>query len=422
MVKYCLHFDWPAAGQGLPGMVKSRVFLSMDQGAREFVDCHSWSFQLSKLLDETKLTETVHESIVGLQAVGIDVEELKFILNQARKNMEAKLKLKGFEIVPTDHALAIYIYTIEKPSVYAAINSIMFSADRSMHGMPCAKLISCMSFIKFLDHALLSLPMQLRFNGRVYRGVKWVFPSTEKHDPENYFFQGRTMQFFEFKSSSKSHATMFHERFCGHEGPRTVFIINATEGYDISLFSHFGEGEDEVLFRPLSTMKVLECAKLNDPLRRIDSKGGFPDNVTLLQTSAGHEYAPGALDPTAADAASACGDAMGGLSQASDDVDMVAWIDEHLSGFFDATKRRTLASALGAHDITVPMLLDDDGGCTADIGLTTGQKLAVVRAIKLSKSKVPSQVCLFQSQRNVFVQGHSQAHFSVIELCSLIFF
>ena len=63
------------------------------------------------------------------------------------------------------------------------------------------------------------------------------------------------------------------------------------------------------------------------------------------------------------------------------------WIEEHLSGVFDAVKLQTLAEALDKSDITLPMLLEDES-CINDAGLTAGQRTAIVRGVRLWKQKV----------------------------------
>jgi hypothetical protein len=102
---------------------------------------------------------------------------------------------------------------------------------------------------------------------------------------------------------------MNHEQFCGHDaGPRTIFSIDVTLGYDIRELSFFGATEAEVLLPPLSHFRVKGASAptcvLDDPqtrwpwvpmtttqfrelpqaekLRRTQ-QGGFPDTVQLTQ-------------------------------------------------------------------------------------------------------------------------------------------
>ena len=107
-----------------------------------------------------------------------------------------------------------------------------------------------MPYIKFLDTALSRLPASFIFQGRVQRGVKWVYPSPDQHDPEVYFRVGAVVYWYEFKSSSTKREVMSRPHFCGHEpGPRTIFVIEAIHAYDIRAFSFYGDSEGEVRVR-----------------------------------------------------------------------------------------------------------------------------------------------------------------------------
>jgi hypothetical protein len=59
------------------------------------------------------------------------VDTLEFVIGQARDWMQQVLEeLDASNVVPTDHALAIHIYTLESPSVYSLINKEMHSSGR----------------------------------------------------------------------------------------------------------------------------------------------------------------------------------------------------------------------------------------------------------------------------------------------------
>ena len=102
-----------------------------------------------------------------------------------------------------DFAIAIYLYTLEDPAIYKLMNGAMFAPGReTADGSVSDDIRACLPYIKFLDKSLISLPEKYHFKGRCFRGVKWVFPSTDKHDPESYFYEGKEFYFYEFKSSS----------------------------------------------------------------------------------------------------------------------------------------------------------------------------------------------------------------------------
>jgi hypothetical protein len=370
------------------GLSLSPGCFDMDQS--EFIDCTTSVDQFCKLLDEIELPANIDDAIVGLGAVDLDIHELKTELSQTRQNMIRKLKDNGAGSILIDHAQALYLYTHDHFAICSVIDSHIFSPDRNAKDT-LQRLMSCLPFIKFVDSALLSLPAQFRFSGRVYRGIKWVFQSLQEHDPEKYFFHGRSLQFLECKSASKVQEAMLHDRFCGHKGPRTIFSIDATDGYDVSLFSNHGEVGAGVLFRPLAKMEARGAVKGTDMLCQVDSGEGSPDMVNLVQTTSGHDYAPGALiaaPPAAASAVdSPAGIAASGLALLSD----LEWRIEELLAWEESgdspVERSALLAAMDAGDATLAALLGA-GACDAGI-LTGGQRIAVERAIQRCSEKVP---------------------------------
>lgn len=55
---------------------------------------------------------------------------------------------------------------------------------------------------------------------------------------------------------------MSRPEFCGAgPGPRTIFAIEAKHGYSVSQLSFYGESEAEVIFRPLTLLKVTRVKK-----------------------------------------------------------------------------------------------------------------------------------------------------------------
>ena len=169
--------------------------------------------------------------------------------------------------------------------MYGAVNGAMFADTRSRGKSGENKLKMVMPYAKFLDTALARLPQSFHFKGLVRRGVPWVFPKPEAHDVRRYFPKGREIAWYEFKSTSTNPEVMTRDHFCGMCGPRTIFVIEATKGYDICKLSIFGEDEAEVLFRPLTRLKVLiSINNIVDPLEEVDArKSGHPDIVCLEQ-------------------------------------------------------------------------------------------------------------------------------------------
>ena len=136
--------------------------------------------------------------------------------------------------------------------------------------------------IKYLDTALEEAPAKFEFSGRCQRGVKYVYPSPEDHDPERHFFAGKEVTWYKFNSASVEFKTMYMEQFCGKSGPRTIFNVEGVRGVSIAPFSEFAD-EAEVLFRPNTRLKVVRAQKKLLP-QHLDKActDGLPDEVDLV--------------------------------------------------------------------------------------------------------------------------------------------
>eukprot|EP01047_Picozoa_sp_COSAG01_P061193 COSAG01_NODE_7606_length_3129_cov_63.881848_1_plen_308_part_00 len=253
-------------------------------------------FCLRKGLRDTKLVASVREALAPLCAeAGIDIEMVDFVIATRVPTLQATLNREQIaEGYWLDYAVAIYLYTIDNPKIYQVLNDAMHAPDREVgRGGLSPRLRACLPFIKFLDTALESLPPKFLFKGRVNRGIKWAFPRCGRladgswvtdHDPEKEYPVGNRFFCYEFKSCAQDFKVMYHDTFCGERGPRTIFTIEACEGYRIQPFSHI-PAEAEVLLRPLSEFEVVSAQKRLEPqhLREGAPKGGFPDEVTLRQ-------------------------------------------------------------------------------------------------------------------------------------------
>ena len=282
-----------------------------------------WKRRLQKVLDEEPIAASLKEAARTLP--GVDQDDLEAIIDGQSEAWGDELHLpEGRFRLPTsypvDYAIAIHIYTLEDPRVYAVVNHAMFNPSRRKPGAPSHisdELRACLPFIKFLDAALAALPAEYVFRGEVRRGVKWVFPKPESHDPEAYFAPGAKLCWYEFKSTSKQQELMTREQFCGIDaGPRTIFTVQACRAYDIARFSFYqGEqSEYEVLFRPLSLFKVVHSQKnIIDPRKKAEleasgyhgmgaiQRSGFPDAISLEQLG-GEQSAAAVVPPPAAPA------------------------------------------------------------------------------------------------------------------------
>ena len=226
---------------------------------------HVWNSQLSKLLSETPLPRSLLDAVQSIPQV--DPGLLRAVIEGMREDWEELLySAEGaFNLpksYPLDYAVAIHVYTLANPSVYRVVNQAMFNPSRRKPGTAGTtvsnELHACLPYIKFLDAALEALPPAYVFKGEVRRGVPYVYPSPEKHDPAQHFRAGQKVMWYEFKSTSKRMEVMTRPHFCGvNAGPRTIFNVQACCAYSIEKFSFFQgvDSEYEVLFRPLSRFR-----------------------------------------------------------------------------------------------------------------------------------------------------------------------
>jgi hypothetical protein len=253
-----------------------------------------WAQQLRAVLEAVPLAVTLEEALAPLSAVldvdsgrQLDVERLRALVRGKRSGMRAILRREGCPDYSEDFALAIFLYTVEIPKLYAVINGQLRSPDRGGGaGGVSVGLRACLPYIKYLREALLNAPPHMTFEGRCHRGIKWAFPSPQDHNPAAFFYPGREFWWFEFKSSSEDFGTMYQVWFCGVSGPRTIFCIEGVRGVRISAFSAI-DSEKEVLFPPLTQFKVVRVQKKLRPedLRPGCAAGGFPDEVQLEPSS-----------------------------------------------------------------------------------------------------------------------------------------
>ena len=256
---------------------------------------HAWKRKLRREIDQTPLALTLEEAVRPLERFPeIDMEILLGVIEDQRREWKDELySPTGFDLPRSyrlDLAVAINVYTMNDPPVFVIINREMFNPDRrkSGSGEISGALRACLPFIKFLEEALKALPDAYIFKGEVRRGVKWVYPSPNNHNPTAHFGIGKTLMWYEFKSTSKEQHVMTREHFCGvRAGPRTIFVIEVFCGYWIEKFSAFQglQSEFEVLLPPLSEFEVVGVVKqIIDPKETSSlEKSGFPDVIQLKQ-------------------------------------------------------------------------------------------------------------------------------------------
>lgn len=214
------------------------------------------------------------------------MEMFELELGDKFEKLAIKHNEPAFRNYPRKFAKALYGYSLEKNqhgvSLYKISSTALF--EKATRSTKSAKVKAVLVFYKFLIGACNALPDCLRCYTRCHRGVKWVFPSPDDHNPESYFHEGRELLWFEFKSSTRAFSLMGKPDFCGHEGPRTVFSVKTNGScWDISDFSAFGTREQETLFLPLTAFRVAYAQKKCLPQRDDEAWFGFPDEVVLEQ-------------------------------------------------------------------------------------------------------------------------------------------
>jgi hypothetical protein len=293
---------------------------------------HAWKATLAKLLAETPLAASLWEAAQPLPHVDMDL--LRAVIDGKREDWEDELRGDEFNLPASyrlDFAVAIHVYTLANPPLYRVVNEAMFNPSRRKPGAAGTtisdELRACLPYIKFLDAALDALPPAYVYTGEVRRGVPWVWPSPDAHEPAQHFRAGQKVMWYEFKSTSKRMEVMTRPHFCGvNAGPRTIFTVQACCAYSIEKFSYFQgvDSEYEVLFRPLSRFQVVHAQKnIIDPKETTSlERSGFPDAVILKQLPTN---APTSGPPTPIDVT----DATPGPSDAlPSEADQLAWAME----------------------------------------------------------------------------------------------
>eukprot|EP01043_Picozoa_sp_COSAG02_P049529 COSAG02_NODE_4982_length_4751_cov_8.305245_2_plen_1387_part_01 len=252
----------------------------------------AWSAAITTAVQNEPCPETVLDALRSMAAVPtvinlhIDIGVVQGLIESKRSGMRDKLRQLGCppEFAVED-ALTIWIYTLEQPAVYRAVNRAL-RARLDASGQMSEAVKACLPFIKRLDWALDQAPTQFQYTGRCFRGDKWVWLSPQQHDPAGFFEHGFEFSWHEFKSASREMDIVYNEKFCGRRGPRTIFTIEGVYGVLIREFSEFAV-EDEVLF-PINTMfRVAHCQKrMRSQDLAQNATSGLPDEVHLQQPMA----------------------------------------------------------------------------------------------------------------------------------------
>ena len=141
---------------------------------------HAWARRLRRAIAGEPLAGSLIAACAPLASVGIDIELIDEILSRQERDWRRQRKLERLGLPDSfmNFALAIYVYTLEDPAVYTAVNRAMYNPERrgAQGVLPGAdlspELQACLPYIRFLDTALEQLPEAFIFRGRVHRGVR----------------------------------------------------------------------------------------------------------------------------------------------------------------------------------------------------------------------------------------------------------
>ena len=138
---------------------------------------HGWKKTLETAMKETPLEASLMEAIQSLRKLHgmVDVDLLEVIVKGKREEWKDFIysPAGGFKLPASyrlDFAVAIWVYTLAQPAVYAVVNREMFNQERRKPGAISgisSSLRACLPFIKFLDAGLEALPEPYIFQGEV---------------------------------------------------------------------------------------------------------------------------------------------------------------------------------------------------------------------------------------------------------------
>jgi hypothetical protein len=148
-----------------------------------------------------------------------------------------------------DHIAAIHMYT-QACDFYRTLNACLRARDRS-------RVTPFFSYLRLLLEALRQLPAQKR---TVYRGVKL--------DLSAKFRKGDEPVWWSVTSTSTTMDVLQSKEFCGQDGPRTVFVVQASHARDIAAFSAFAS-EEELILLPGAQLAVRSVVPMGGGLHLV---------------------------------------------------------------------------------------------------------------------------------------------------------
>jgi hypothetical protein len=148
-----------------------------------------------------------------------------------------------------DHIAAIHMYT-QACDFYRTLNACLRNRNRDY-------VIPFFPYLRLLLEALRQLPAQKRV---VYRGVKL--------DLSTKFKKGDEPVWWSVTSTSTTMEVLQSKDFCGQDGPRTVFVVQASHARDIAAFSAFAS-EEELILLPGAQLQVKSVVPMGGGLHLV---------------------------------------------------------------------------------------------------------------------------------------------------------
>jgi hypothetical protein len=162
----------------------------------------------------------------------------------------AKMKNHGASgALSADQIAAIHMYT-QACDFYRAFNECLRDRDRQ-------QVKPFFPYLRLLLEGLRQLPAQKR---AVYRGVKL--------DLSTKFRKGDQPVWWSVTSTSSSMDVLQSKDFCGQDGPRTVFMVQATHARNIAAFSAFASEEEWILL-PGAQLRVKSVVAMGGGLQLV---------------------------------------------------------------------------------------------------------------------------------------------------------
>ena len=98
---------------------------------------HAWARRLRRAIADQPLAGSLIAACASLASVGIDIDLLEEIFRRQERDWRRQSKLEGLGLPDSfmNFALAIYVYTLEDPAVYTAVNGAMYNPARRVQGV-----------------------------------------------------------------------------------------------------------------------------------------------------------------------------------------------------------------------------------------------------------------------------------------------